>query len=108
MAEKDSFSEIGEIPHPKIRVILRIKERYFYCCITNRVNSDVLRENPALHTTKQEVQEHGYGIPAIKKIAELYQGMTGFSVQRGEFVASVMLLCPEAPGAFSRAAQASS
>ena len=96
------------VEHPKIRVILRMKERYFYCCVTNRVNSDVLRENPALHTTKQEVQEHGYGIPAIKKIAELYQGMTGFSVQRGEFVASVMLLCPEAPGAFSRAAQASS
>lgn len=58
-------------------------------------STDVLRENPALHTTKREAQEHGYGIPTIKKIAELYQGMTDFEVQNGEFVASVMLLCPE-------------
>ena len=64
-----------------------------YCCVSNRVDFDVLRENPALHTTKREAQEHGYGIPAIKKIAELYQGMTDFEVQNGEFVASVMLLC---------------
>lgn len=83
------------VEQPQIRVILRMKERYLYCCVSNRVDSDVLRENPALHTTKREAQEHGYGIPAIRKIAELYQGMTDFSVQNGEFVASVMLLCPE-------------
>lgn len=83
------------VEHPRIRVILRMKERYLYCCVSNRVDSDVLRENPALHTTKREAQEHGYGIPTIKKIAELYQGMTDFEVQNGEFVASVMLLCPE-------------
>ena len=83
------------VEHPQIRVILRMKERYLYCCVSNRVDSDVLRENPALHTTKREAQEHGYGIPTIKKIAELYQGMTDFEVQNGEFVASVMLLCPE-------------
>lgn len=83
------------VEQPRIRVILRMKERYLYCCVSNRVDSDVLRENPALRTTKREEQEHGYGIPAIRKIAELYQGMTNFAVQNGEFVASVMLLCPE-------------
>lgn len=90
----DGSSGVG---HPQIRVTLRMKERYLYCCVSNRVNSDILRDNPALHTTKQEAQEHGYGIPTVKKIAEFYQGMTNFSVQNGEFVASVMLLCPETP-----------
>ena len=91
----------ADVEQPQIRVTLRMKERYLCCCVSNRVNSDILLDNPTLHTTKREEQEHGYGIPIVRKIAEIYQGMTDFSVQNGEFVASVMLLCPEKPADLS-------
>lgn len=84
------------IEHPYIHVTMRMKESYLYCCVCNRVNTDALRDNPNLNTTKPDAQNHGYGIRAIKKIAEQYQGMTNFTVQNGEFVASVMLLCRKA------------
>ncbi len=67
-----------------------MKERYLCCCVSNRVNSDILLDNPTLHTTKREEQEHGYGIPIVSKIAELYVGLTAFWLQIGEFVASVI------------------
>ena len=77
---------------PKITVTMRIKERYLFISVSNRVSEDILETNPDFHSTKGDKDEHGYGIRIIRKIAEQYDGMVDFMVENGEFRASVMLL----------------
>lgn len=57
----------------------------------------IFKENPSLKTTKNDSQEHGYGVLMIRRIAENYQGMVDFKVEKGEFIASVMLLLQDNP-----------
>lgn len=81
------------VPDPGIHVILRVQQNYIFCCVSNRIKTDVLKANPELQTTKKDALNHGFGIRSIKMIAELYNGMTEFTVEDGEFIATVMLLC---------------
>lgn len=83
------------VREPHIRVTMRMQRSYLYCCVSNCVDTDIFRENPELFTTKQDAQNHGYGIKTVRRIAEHYQGMADFAIQNGEFTASVMLLCKE-------------
>lgn len=84
-----------DVEEPYIHLTLQMRQSYLYCCICNRVNADIMRDNPALNTTKEDALNHGYGIPAVKKIAEHYHGMVDFTMQNGEFQATVMLLCED-------------
>lgn len=80
---------------PQIWVILEMRQNYFYCCVINRVQYDVLRKNPWLNTTKKDKQNHGFGIKNIKNIANQMRGMVRFSMQKDCFVATVMIPCTE-------------
>lgn len=57
----------------------------------------IFKENPSLKTTKNDSQEHGYGVLMIRRIAENYQGMVDFKVEKGEFIALLMLLLQDNP-----------
>lgn len=81
-----------DVEKPKITVTMRIKERYLFISVSNKVSEDILEINPDFHSTKGDNDEHGYGIRIIRKIAEQYDGMVDFMVENGEFRASVMLL----------------
>lgn len=78
---------------PRIRVILQMRQNYLFCCVSNRIDSDVLKANPQLRSTKKDAQSHGYGIRNIRDVAKQYSGMTEFVVEDGEFIATVMLQC---------------
>lgn len=78
---------------PEIRLTLRLQKKYLYCCVKNRVDYDVLARNPELKTTKADALAHGYGIRHIRRITELYNGMTEFAVEDGWFTATLMLTC---------------
>lgn len=78
---------------PRIHITIQMKQSYLYCCVRNRVDRDVLRDNPNLFTTKEDASNHGFGIWTVKKIVEKYHGMVDFSVREGEFLATAMLLC---------------
>ena len=69
-----------------------MEEKYLFICVVNRVDEDVLNNNPGRETTKTDKDEHGYGIRIIRKIGEHYDGMADFMTEKGEFRASVMLL----------------
>ena len=69
-----------------------MEEIYLFICAVNRVDEDVLNNNPGWETTKTDKDEHEYGIRIIRKIAEHYDGMADFMTENGEFRASVMLL----------------
>lgn len=85
-----------DTPDPGIDLTLQIKQGYLYFCVTNSVRSNVLAENPELRTTKRDVLDHGYGIKNIRAIAEQYCGMSEFALENGRFIATVMLLLPQA------------
>ena len=78
---------------PRIHITIQMKQSYLYCCVRNRVDRDVLRDNPNLFTTKEDASNHGFCIWTVKKIVEKYHGMVDFSVREGEFLATAMLLC---------------
>ena len=85
------------VESPKVSIIIQKKGSYLFCSVANTVERDILKENPSLKTTKSDSQEHGYGVLMIRRIAENYQGMVDFKVEKGEFIASVMLLLQDNP-----------
>lgn len=78
---------------PAVSMTLQMKQNYLFCCVANRIDEDVLLQNPELKTTKQDRLAHGFGIQSVKMIAELYDGITEFTTENGRFLATVMLSC---------------
>lgn len=91
----NAIEACANVPEPSIELTLRIQQGYLYICVTNSICGDVLAENPDLRTTKRDVLDHGYGIKNIRTVAQLYGGMSDFTVENGRFVATVMLLLPQ-------------
>lgn len=81
------------VKDPMIRVLLRLKQSYLFCSVSNRVDPERLRQNQELRTTKQDALEHGFGIPSVKLIAQQYNGMAVFKLEDDFFCATAMLSC---------------
>lgn len=79
-------------PSPAIKVTLKQQQGYLYCSVENRIHQNNYQEKLSLVTSKDNKLEHGYGIMAVKRIAEKYNGMTQFSNSPTHFTATVMLL----------------
>lgn len=59
--------------------------------IKNSVKSSVLKDNPQLKSTKNNFDEHGFGIKTIKYIAEKYNGRADFYEDGLTFICRVEL-----------------
>ena len=59
--------------------------------VKNSIQSSVLKVNPKLESTKQNSEEHGFGIQTIKYIAEKYDGSTDFYEEGLTFICRVEL-----------------
>lgn len=60
-------------------------------CVKKRIDTSVLSKNPKLKTSKHASDEHGFGIPTIREIAEKYDGTADFYEDSGWFIAQIML-----------------
>ena len=78
---------------PCIRVNLSMRMNYFFCCVSNRADKNIIAANPEMRSTKEDKKYHGFGIKSIRHIAEHYDGQTEFTYENGFFVATVMLAC---------------
>ncbi len=78
-----------------VRATLHTDKGCLFITVTNPVSEDVLKENPALRSTKEN-PSHGFGIPIIRQIAEKYDGFVSFHVEDGWFTADAMLYMTEA------------
>jgi len=58
--------------------------------VVNKVNTKVDVNN--LKTTKEQKNEHGYGLKSIKTLALKYNGNLSISCENNEFVLSVILV----------------
>lgn len=80
--------------HPGLSVNISPQKGYLVIEVKNRVDTDILKENPALETTKPDAKFHGYGTKVMKKIAEDYEGWVDFSVEDGWFSVRAYILLP--------------
>lgn len=54
--------------------ILR-KRGYDTILVKNKIDQSVLKDNPSLISTKENKEEHGYGLKHIKSLVDKYEGM---------------------------------
>lgn len=59
----------SEISEPELHVNLDIIENRLSIYVRNRIIESVVKDNPKLLTTKEQSQNHGYGVATIRKIA---------------------------------------
>lgn len=74
-----------------IRFSITNKRSYLVIKTSNRIDASVLKNNKELSSTKEDKDEHGYGIEAIRRIADKYDGIAEFSEQNREFVCELWL-----------------
>lgn len=79
------------IDSPSVWVELAIHKNYISIIVRNPVPGDVLKQNPELDTTKDDKQNHGFGIKIVSGIVDSYDGMLSFEMRDGLFVASAMM-----------------
>lgn len=59
--------------------------------VKNTISESVLEKNPQLISTKDNQNEHGYGVKIIREIAKTYSGRSDFYEEDGMFCCSVYL-----------------
>lgn len=64
---------------------------YLSIAIANAVDSDVLRNNPDMLTTKSDSEAHGYGLEIVKNIVQKNNGMMDLISEDSRFEVRIML-----------------
>ena len=59
--------------------------------IKNKIGKSVLEENPQLHSTKEDKEQHGIGIVQIREIVAAYDGICDFYEKEGYFCSRVFI-----------------
>ena len=77
----------------EIRVFVEVTEPQMIVSVTNPVIKDINVNH--LKTTKNDSQNHGYGLLAVRRIADKYNGTLLLDCQNNTFGASAVLNQPE-------------
>ncbi len=76
---------------PDIHIAIRCVNEYLALKIKNHCSMNVIENNPAFETTKEDSENHGFGIKIMKETADKYNGMINFTYEDGYFIATAML-----------------
>ena len=78
---------------PDGELLLHIFQERGYDAISikNKIEKSVLEENPQLHSTKEDKEQHGIGIAQIKEIVAAYDGIYDFYEKEGYFCFRVFI-----------------
>ena len=74
-----------------IEVKIKTFPHQFLIGVANTVDRNVMDENSELLTTKDDAENHGFGIQSIRAIAKKYDGTVQFSQENGFFHCDVVL-----------------
>ena len=80
-----------EINHADIELHFYIKGNHQNVVCKNTINQSVLKNNPLLHTKKNEKEDHGFGIRSVAETMEKYGGSLEFFEEDHMFCAHIML-----------------
>ena len=88
----DNALEAGQkVTEPRVDITLHTVGGYLTILVRNRIEQSILAVNPELITSKDDSGQHGYGVKAVRKIVEKYQGLLDFYEEDGWFCACAML-----------------
>ena len=74
-----------------LRITIKEVRNYLLCKVANRVDKDILKENPSLSSTKQDKENHGLGLKIVASKIEQCNGSFEAFMQDGYFTATAML-----------------
>ena len=79
------------ISNPEIQIHISLLGDVICISVKNRIDKSVLEANPSLHTTKNNVNSHGFGIRTIREIVKKHQGTVIFYEEKKWFIVNVEL-----------------
>lgn len=80
------------VPEAAIALDIHPHKDYLVITVRNAVASNVIKENPHLHTTKEDAANHGIGLKVVEQVARRYDGDLRLEMtDKRTFCASVML-----------------
>lgn len=74
-----------------IQIILKTKQDYLFCSISNKVNPRRIQANPNFATTKKDPEHHGLGRIIVKETVESCNGIFQDSLEGNYYTAKFML-----------------
>lgn len=74
-----------------IQVKIQAFPHQFLIGVANTVDRDVIKENGDLLTTKEDADNHGFGVKSIRAIVKKYDGTVQFSQENGFFYCDAIL-----------------
>ena len=81
----------ASVQQKDLHITVKEVQNYLLCKIANRVERDVLSDNPTLATTKTDSENHGLGLKIVSAKVRECNGSFETSVENGYFIATVML-----------------
>ena len=79
------------VAHPQLRIMMKCAQGYFVAKVANRVEQNILEQNPELKSTKLDKPNHGFGMRIIRRAVEKQNGIFRIAVEHDFFEATVML-----------------
>ncbi len=90
----DNAIEASEkVENPDIRFSMHEVKGYLAIEIRNKIEKSVLADNPKLHTSKRDNDNHGIGIKMIRQVVEYCDGDLQIFEENEHFVVSILLAC---------------
>ncbi len=75
----------------QLQVLISANRGYETICVKNQITSSVLTENPKLSSSKEDKEQHGFGVAKIKEIVGQYNGMADFYEEEEFFCVKVFI-----------------
>lgn len=77
--------------HPDIYCAMQEKKGYLSIEVRNKIDRSVLQENPKLHTSKPDQDNHGIGMKMIRQVVERCDGSLDIREENGWFIVHSLL-----------------
>ena len=74
-----------------IHISIHQVKNYLEIEVKNKCSSDILKNNPLLHTTKSDSRNHGLGLRIIDSIVKKYNGIKNIQMESSYFIVDIML-----------------
>lgn len=90
----NAIEHCSQLKDSEISIEIMPVKNYLSIVFKNRASYDVLKQNPALSTTKKDLANHGIGLKVVRNITAKYDGMLNYKTEEAKpymFVVQCML-----------------
>ena len=90
----DYLNSIDNELHKKIDIEFDYKDNIFYCKILNFINDEIEINNSIIKTSKENPDEHGFGITTMVEIVTKYSGSISFEQENNTLSVTLSFKIP--------------